>query len=134
MKNYKKLLVSIISVLAFILTATCLSNSHVEAASNRAKIRATLGRPRKVVVTKNTKIYKENVVFPLAYAGIVAGPKTLKKGTTIKVMGGGMKYHWFIFKKGYTHSGLTKNYDLRAGGYVWVALPYFTDASWFKLK
>lgn len=134
MQNYKKILVSIILGLAFILTTTSLSSNHVVAASNRVKITATLNRPRKVVVTKNTKIYKENVVFPLAYAGIVAGPKTLKKGTTIKVMGGGMKYHWFIFKKGYTHSGLTKNYDLREGGYVWVAFPYYTDASWFKLK
>ena len=136
MKKYKNFLVGIIFGLAFISTASSLSNSHVEAASNRAKLTATSSKPRKVILTKNVKIYKEKVDFPLYKVRLVSGPKTLKKGTIIKTMGGGMHFHWFVIKKGYTHSGLSlnSNYSKIKKGYVWVVDRFYTDASWFKLK
>lgn len=92
--------------------------------------------PKKVKLTKNVSIWKEKMAKYHYQVKIVGKKKKLKKGTTLKLLPGGMGFNWFVIKKGYTHSGLKiskHNFKIKTTGYVWAVQKRYTDQKWFKI-
>lgn len=85
--------------------------------------------PTPITTTKKIKVIKEKMAKYNYKVRPVGKRKTIKKGTKMSIIPGGMDFNWIMIKKGYTHSGLRKTH-----GYIWVVEKIYTDNSWFKLR
>lgn len=90
--------------------------------------------PTPVITTKSVKIWKEKLAKYHYLVRTVGKSRTLKKGTKMNILWGGMGFDWIMVKKGYPSSGLTQKYNLKSHGYIWVVSKDYTDTSWFKFQ
>lgn len=105
------------------------------ATSNNIKQNRVSGTvPTPIITTKPIKIWKEKLAKYHYKVRAVGKNKTLKKGTKMNILWGGMGFNWILLKSGYTHSGLTIKNNLKSHGYVLVVSKSYTDTSWFKLQ
>lgn len=105
------------------------------ATSNNIKQNRVSGDiPTPVITTKSVKIWKEKLAKYHYLVRTVGKSKTLKKGTKMNILWGGMGFDWIMVKKGYPSSGLTPKYNLKSHGYIWVVSKDYTDTSWFKFQ
>ena len=134
----RNMLVSIL-VAATIATSSLGIASAVNSQPVKAITKSSLldsRKPINIVLTKTVKIQKEKMAKAHCYVRAVGKQKTLKKGTKLQILPGGMDYNWILIKKGYTHSGVKltkKSYQIKTHGYLWVVSKNYLDDNWFKL-
>lgn len=132
-----KFLISLVAAMGLATSASVVTTAQpqqVQAITKSSILNSQ--KPIQVITTKTVKIQKQKMAKAHCYVRAVGKQKTLKKGTKIKILPGGMDYNWILIKKGYTHSGVKltkKSYRIKTKGYLWVICKNYLNDSWFKL-